>query len=36
MTLNGRLMVISSPHRKMGLLWNKYKYHFGSAQKVAA
>ena len=36
MTLNGRLMVISSPHRKTGLLWTKYRDHYGSAQKVAA
>lgn len=36
MTLNGRLMVISSPHRKLGLLWDKYKRHHGSAKKVAA
>lgn len=36
MTLGGRLLVISSPHRKLGLLWNKYKRHHGSAQKVAA
>ncbi len=32
-TLNGRLVVISSPHRKLGLLWDKYKRHHG---KVAA
>ena len=35
MTLNGRLMVISSPHRKTGLLWNKYKAHHGSMQVAA-
>lgn len=28
-TLNGRLIVISSPHRKVGLLWEKYRRHYG-------
>jgi phage terminase large subunit-like protein len=28
-TLNGRLVVTSSLHRKVGLMWNKYREHFG-------
>lgn len=30
-TLNGRLIAISSPHRKLGLLYSKYRDHFGRA-----
>src|SRR5690606_37520537 len=30
-TLGGRLAVISSPNRKVGLLWSKYQRHFGKA-----
>jgi hypothetical protein len=33
MTLGGRLVVISSPHRKVGLLWNAFRmYHGDEAQ----
>jgi hypothetical protein len=31
MTLRGRLVVTSSLHRKTGLMWNKYREHFGAA-----
>jgi hypothetical protein len=30
-TLGGRLVVISSPHRKTGLLWQAHQRHFGEA-----
>jgi len=30
-TLKGRLIVASSLHRKVGLMWNKYRQHFGAA-----
>jgi hypothetical protein len=30
-TLGGRLAVISSPHRKVGLLWQRYAEHYGKA-----
>lgn len=30
-TLNGRLIVTSSLHRKVGLMWTKYKEHYGKA-----
>ena len=29
MTLGGKLVVISSPHRKIGLLWEAYRRYFG-------
>ena len=28
-TLNGRLIVISSPHRKVGLVWDQYRRYYG-------
>lgn len=31
MTLRGRLVVVSSPHRKVGLLYQKYSRHYGKA-----
>ena len=30
-TLKGRLAVISSPHRKVGLLYEKHARHYGKA-----
>jgi hypothetical protein len=30
-TLNGRLVVTSSLHRKTGLMWSKYNAHYGAA-----
>jgi hypothetical protein len=30
-TLNGRLVVTSSLHRKTGLMWGKYREHYGAA-----
>jgi hypothetical protein len=33
-TLNGRLVVISSPHRKTGLLWDAMRKYYGD--EVAA
>jgi len=30
-TLKGRLIVASSLHRKVGLMWNKYRQHYGRA-----
>lgn len=30
-TLNGRLLVASSLHRKAGLMWSKYRQHYGRA-----
>jgi hypothetical protein len=30
-TLKGRLLVASSLHRKVGLMWSKYRQHYGAA-----